>query len=334
MNLKNIGPSLVSAAAKVKFWSRKNSPELLIVGSIVTAAASIYLACVATTKVEAIVQPANTKIKQIHTNMKDDNKLASGEYSINEGKKELFLTYSKTGFELIKLYAPSAISFGLSIAALLGSHKIMKGRNIALAAAYTTLENGYKNYRDRVKSKIGEKAERDIFRNMYSEEYIDVETDKNGNEKSVTKKIKTAHVDPDADFVYLFDASNPDWERSGRLNVDFLLAREKYLNQRFVANGYMFLSDVYDNLGIDPGILGPRKLHASRIIGWIYDPEDPTRDNYISFGLADKDGNLKETTMEMLRDGERNIWLEFNPDGDILNGPIDGKTFMKYARVY
>jgi len=44
-------------------------------------------------------------------------------------------------------------------------------------------------------------------------------------------------------------------------------------------------------------------------------------------------GNLTEDAMLMLRQGERNVWLEFNPDGDILTGSNDRKTFMQFAKV-
>jgi len=223
MLLKNVGTAVATTANKVGFWTRRKSPELLVIASIFAAGASIVLAIKATTKVENILEPANKRIKDIHEKMADDNKLANGEYSISAGKKELFSVYSKTGWSLTKLYGPSAFAFSLSIAALLGSHKIMKGRNIALAAAYTTLENGYKNYRGRVRAKIGEQAEKEIFRNIYNEETLVTEVDKNGNEKEVMKKIKTAHMDPNTDYVYLFDSSNPDWHRNGRLNIDYLL---------------------------------------------------------------------------------------------------------------
>lgn len=331
--LKTLAGSVVRKSHRLGFLARKNSPELLVVAGFATAAASIIFAIKSTTKLDEVVKPTSEKIKVVREKMNDDSKLASGEYSIMAGRKELTALYSKTAWNVTKLYSPSILLFSLSVTSILGSHKIMRGRNVALAAAYTTLENGYKNYRDRVRDKIGEKAEREIFRNIYTEEIETTEVDKKGNEKDVLKKVKHPHLDPDSDFVYLFDPSNPEWDKSGRLNIEFLLGKEKYLNQKLVSQGYLFLYEVYRELGVEPGMIGEKKLQASKILGWIYDPSDDTRDNYVSFGLADKEGNLTEESMEMIRSGERNVWLEFNPDGDILTGSDNRKTFMKFAKI-
>src|SRR5690606_1413092 len=108
------------------------------------------------------------------------SKLASGEYSLPVLKRELFGAYSKAVWEYTKLYAPTALTFSLSVFSMLTSHKIMRGRNLALASAYTALENVYSGYRERVKAKIGEKAEQEIFRNIYSEDVK--ETNEKGKE--------------------------------------------------------------------------------------------------------------------------------------------------------
>lgn len=305
---------------------------MLLIAGIAATAGAILLSIKATLKLEDTLGKANQEIKQVKNKMKDENKLASGEYTLQSCKRELTKVYAKNVCNVLRLYIPTTMAFGVSISCLFGAHKIMKGRNIALAAAYTAMDNGWKNYRERVINKVGKETEREIFKNIYEEEREVTVIDKEGNEKTVTKKIKVPHMDKDNIYSYLFDSSNPDWSNSGRLNIDYLLGKEKYLNQRFIAQGYLFLHDIYAALGIEPGMIDERKLQASRVIGWIYDPVEDTGDNYISFGLSDKEGNLTKEAMDMLRYGERDVWLEFNPDGDILTGKNNGKTFMKYAK--
>lgn len=326
--MKNFG----SMFNKVMFWGRRRSPELLVAASIIAAAGSIVLAIKATPKAELVLEKANKDLKRIKSDMNDDNKIANKEYSVSLGKKELTKVYAKTSLELGKLYLPTAIGFGLTVTGILGSHRIMKGRNVALAAAYTTLENGYRSYRERVAAKVGEKVERDIFRNVYEEDK-EVIVDKDGNEVFTIKKVKGPHVKVDSDFAVIYDSNAKDWQRDTNLNLNLLALREKYLNQKLQYEGAVFLHEVYEEIGIDISSLGESKLQASRILGWIYDPADDTRDSYISFGLFDRMGNRTEATMEALRNNDQELFLEFNVDGDILTGINGSKTFTKYRRV-
>lgn len=334
MSLNNITAMVNKSAGKLLFWAKRKSPELLCVSAIVTAATSIILACKATTKVNDILKESNERIEDIRKCMNDKDLIENGDYSRKQARKDLALVYSKTGLKVLKLYAPSIISFSLSVGAMLSSHKIMKSRNLALAAAYSTIESGYRNYRERVKNRFGEEIEKELFYDIREDVIKVKKKDEDGNEIEVEEKVKVPHYNHEDDCnVLLFDAVNKNWEKNGRLNLDFLLMQEKWLNQKFKAYGYLFLYEVYDALGVDWTTLDIRKRQASHVLGWIYDPEDKTRDNYISFGLHDELGNLNHKAIEMSMYGERNIFLEFNTDGDILTGGADGrKTFMQYVK--
>lgn len=326
--MMNIGTFL----SKVNFWSKKHSPELLIAGSIISMTASIALAIYSTTKLDKTLEPFNKKIDQIKKDLKDDNKIQNKEIDIKESKKELALTYGKAALKVTALYLPSALFFTSSIACTLGSHKIMQSRNLALAAACTTLEQSYRAYRDRVKEKIGEEAEEKIFKNIYKEEkeIIDPETG-----KVKTKKVDSPHIQEDHEWNVIFDCGNHCWERDALMNYDFLMMKQDYLNQKLKRQGYLFLHDVYDELGFTTAMLGAQKARASRILGWIYDPTNPKRNCYISFGLTQPGTRVAlPKVAEQIQRNEPSFWLNLNPDGDILSGEYGKETFMKYAKDF
>lgn len=318
---------------KVGFWSKRKSPEILVAGAIVAAAGSIVLAVRATPKAEVVVKQANNEIKRIKTDMNDGNLISNKEYSVSLGKKDLTRVYGRTGLELGKLYLPAAIGFGLTVSGILGSHKIMRGRNVALAAAYTTLDNGYKSYRGRVAAKVGEKVENDIFRNMHGEKKEVTTLDKDGNEVTKMKTVKGPHVAVDSDFTVLYDQNAKEWIKDTNMVLNLLAMKEKYLNQKLQYAGSLFLHEVYDEIGIDIHSLGEKKSQASRVLGWIYDPTDTTRDSYISLGLFDTMGNRNQYAMDALRSNHQELFLEFNVDGDILTGNNGNKTFTKFRKV-
>lgn len=322
-----------SVLNKVGFWTKRKSPELLVAAAIVAAAGSIVLAVKATPKAELVVAKANKDILRIKSDMHDDNKIANKEYSVSLGKKDLTKVYGRTTLDLGKLYLPTAIGFGLTVAGILGSHKIMKGRNVALAAAYTTLENGYRSYRERVAGKVGEKVEGELFRNIYSEKKEVTEIDKDGNEVKKIKNVKGPHINVDSDFSVIYDQSASDWLRDTNMVLSNLAMKEKWLNQKLIYSGALFLHEVYEELGIDIHSLGEKKAQASRVLGWIYDPSDNSRDNYVSMGLFDRMGNRNEYAMDCLRNNDQELFLNFNVDGDILTGNNGSKIFAKYRKV-
>lgn len=321
----------VNAFNKTKFWTKKHSPELLIAGGIIMAAGAIVSACIATKKADKILEPATKQISDIHANLKDTFKINNEQVNVKEEKHKLAKVYAKTGGKLLLVYSPSILMFAASVSCILGSHNIMKGRNLALAAAYTTLDNGYKAYRKRVKEKLGDAAEEVIYKDIREENKEVV--DKNGELK--TKSTSAAHVTKNADpYCALYSCGNRGWERSAVLNYDYLMAQQAYLNHKLQSQGFLFLSDVYDALGFDANMLGVDKIRASHILGWIYDPKDFSRDNYVSFGLTDKHGLTKDPISAQIRSNEPDFWLEFNCDGDILNLSKDPnkKTFSQYAK--
>ena len=203
----------------------------------------------------------------------------------------------------------------------------MKGRNLALAAAYSTLETGYKEYRKRVEEAIGKEKEEDIYKG--NKEIVKEVVSKDGT-KVEEKKIEPTNKDT---FSVLYSCDNSGWERDPHLNLSFLLSKQAFLNDLLKVKGYLFLYQVYDELGIDVDYLGPDRVRASHILGWIYDPSDKTRDSYVSFGLTDKNGNVKEEVMKQIKCGEPDMWLEFNYDGDILSGENNKRTFAKNANM-
>ena len=58
--------------------------------------------------------------------------------------------------------------------------------------------------------------------------------------------------------------------------------QQAYANKKLQAQGYLFLNDVLEMLGI-------QKTKAGQIVGWIYNEEAPIGDNYVDFGIFNND---------------------------------------------
>lgn len=297
---------------KVGFTFKKHSPEILIVAGVVGTVTSAVMACKATTKLDGILDKAKDDLEKIHDAI-DHPETLPEEYTEEDGKKDLTIVYTKTALEVAKLYAP-AVGLGvLSITAILAGHNITRKRNVALAAAYTAVDNGFKEYRNRVVERFGKDIDRELKYNIKAKEIEEVVVNEDGSEQVVTKTVEV--VDDDAllcsPYAKFFDESCKGWTKDPDYNLMFLRRQQDYATDKLKAQGYLFLNDVYDMLGID-------RTKAGACVGWIYNKNNPVGDNYVDFGLYDMN-RVGGRNRAFVNGYEKVALLDFNVDGNILN---------------
>ena len=307
-----------SSFNKMGFKLKKHSPEILVVAGVVGIVASAVMACKATTKASDILEKAKEDINSIHDCAANEEFVE--EYTPEDVKKDLTIVYVQTGIKLAKLYAPAVALGALSIGSILASNNILRKRNVALAAAYATVDKGFKEYRNHVVERFGEEVDRELKHGIKAKKIEKIVVGEDGKEKKVKETISVVERDSLSDYSFFFEESNPYWEKDGNYNRMFLLAQQQYANDKLRANGYLYLNDVLDTLGI------PR-TKAGQIVGWVYNPNNPNGDNYVDFGIyetyrRDEESFVKDMAMRE-RFGkevyERVVLLDFNVDGNILD---------------
>lgn len=293
---------------KASFGLKKHSPEILVVAGVIGTVASAVMACRATTKIGEILDESNETLDAIHKYSENPETVPETmEYSPDDVKKDLAVTYVQTGLKIARLYAPSVVLGGLSISAMLVSNNILRKRNVALAAAYATVDKGFKEYRDRVIERFGETVDHELRYNIKAKEIEETVVDEKGKEKKVKKKVDIANINEYSDYARWFDSRNPNWEETPDYNLMFLKAQQRYANDKLIAEGRLFLNDVYEALGIP-------KTKAGQIVGWVYDPSNPDIDSLVDFGIFDC---YKENARNFVNGVEPAILLDFNCDGNV-----------------
>ncbi len=304
----NIISSVGNAFGKFGFKVRKHSPEILVVAGVVGTVASGVLACKVTTKAGDILIDTKTKLGQIHDVMADEG-ISEEEYSKEDATRDLAIVYAQTGVKFAKLYGPALALGALSIGCILTSNNILRKRNVALAAAYATVDKGFKEYRSRVVDRFGEVVDRELKYNIKAEKITETEVDEEtGKEKKVKKTVEVVNgIDGYSDYARFFDEASRNWEKDPEYNLMFLRAQQQYANDLLRSRGHLFLNEVYDMLGI------PRSK-AGQVVGWVYNEENPVGDNYVDFGMYDIH---REKVRDFVNGYERSILLDFNVDGNI-----------------
>lgn len=306
MNKNAIATKISGTVSKIGFQLKKHSPEILVTAGIVGAVGSAVLACKATLKVNDVLDEAKTSIDKIHTATEKGVTEGGQSYDIQDSKKDLALVYAQTGIKFAKLYGPAVILGGLSVTSILASHRIMRTRNAALAAAYATVDQAFRGYRGNVIERFGEKVDRELKYNIKAEEVEEIIVNEKGKEKKVKKTVETIDVSKPlySQYAMIFDETNPCWEKDSEYNKTFLIQQQEYWNWVLTTKKRVFLNEVLKSIGFEP-------TKAGQMVGW---RKDGDGDGYIDFGIFNM---TNEKAVQFVNGHERSIILDFNVDGNI-----------------
>lgn len=300
MNNLNLNKQMLGRSAwRAKFLLSKHSPEILLVGGIAGVIASTVLACKATLKAVEIIEQTKEIKGLLKYTLENEPPTV---YNFADYKKDLTVASIQGGVNLLRVYAP-AIGLGtLSIAAIIGGHKILTSRNVALLGAYKILDKAFEDYRQKVIDTYGTDDDY-YFRGLLNKpEQTEKKKGKSKKDESTELDVPPCEViGEESIYARFFDSSSLQWQKENSYNLYFLKAQQQYANNLLQAHGHVFLNEVYDALGI------PRSP-AGAVVGWLLGHGD----DYIDFGLMSPKNNIDAVN------GYREWFLlDFNVDGPI-----------------
>lgn len=285
---------LTRFAAQQMLVLRKHSPHIMFGAGLTGIGASTILACRATLKVGDRLDEIKREIELIKGDELQPY-LSHRHGAEVDRRRDLTRVYLHGSFDIAKLYAPALVIGAASIGALTGSHIVLARRNTALTAAYALVSRAFDEYRDRVREEVGEEHELELYHK--------------GKITTVKRDgidIKELNRGDCAESMYarVFDDSNRNWVPNAESNRLFLEANQAHFNTMLRVHKFVFLNDIYDNLGFP-------KTSAGQMVGWVYGSENG--DNYIDFGIYEM------SNVDFVINGDRSVWLDFNVDGVIYD---------------
>lgn len=321
MKGKDILASVKGFVSSTSWKIQKHTPEILLTVGIVSTAAAIVTAVKAAPKAATIIEEHKQQMEVVHK-CSDEGKsgdLETGtnvEYTAEDSKNDTVIVYVQTGVKLVKVFAPTAILFGVSIASQVCGYKVLSKRLAEASAAYALLATKFKNYRKRVADKLGVTEERTIYHDMKAQDVLRNDVDENGN--PTMGDVETVYIADDDDYTGLFcqfdrnGVLNPNWYPNSEQNLTWLRMEQSYWNNvlKCRKGRPVTLNEVRDRLGLG-------KTQKGQAVGWVYDPDNQKHngDNYIDFGL--------DPLIRAYRNGDEipddnSFVLDFNVDGNIL----------------
>lgn len=215
MNIKTMAKSVWAGA-------KKHSPEILIGMGIAGAASSVIFAVKATPKAMFLLEEKRQELGVEKLEAKEIIKTA------------------------VPVYIPTAVSFGVSVACIVGASSVNARRNAALTAAYTLSESTLRTYRDKVLETVGEDKEREIRQKAAIEQ------------QQSTPEPQTLVVSSAAGQLKCFDSLSGRYFVSTKNEIDKAVNE---FNRQLRDDMRISLNDWYDLIGLDTNKLGD-------MLGW------------------------------------------------------------------
>ena len=270
----NIPANVTRAFGKIALAAKKNAPTILVATGVVSGVAATGMAIHATLKCDAVLELHKENMRNIEKAryVVDNDPDFEGTYTEEQEKADRKTVKVQTALQFAKLYFPTVALTALSVTCILAGHHLLSKRNAAVVAAFTAVSSKFDDYREMVKDRLGADVERDIFKRIIEEAELDENGEPNGD---IHKEQSKKPVDMSTDRF--FDEFSSLWNHNDpTMNVANLRAVTKTAQDKLIMQGYLFLNDVYDMLGI-------QRTPAGQVLGWIYDKDH--MDTIVDFGV-------------------------------------------------
>ena len=219
-------------------------------------------ACLATLKLEDILDEHKVKVEEVKDNYITLEKASKDGAVITEiisdtkaYRRDLTKVHVQTAGEVAMAFAPTALIFAISAGFLSKTYKDIKDikrENLQLLGAIKGSEAIIKRYRDEMRERIGEEAEQRFYNNIKTQDISVKEVDENGKEKN--KKVKGAEVVNDqlTGDAFIFDESCGAYvghDINHNLYIASLLKNQ--CSDNLFCNGSLMMFEILDAFGMD-----------------------------------------------------------------------------------
>ena len=254
-------------------------PAIVTIVSVGGIAYGVYKMCKASTKLNEAMEP-HRKMEESIVDSHNKGVIDDAEF-----KKKIGMAKIEQAKDVAKLYAPGFLLVASSTLGFLFSNRELGKRVVNAQNMALQYHDSYQKLKQNVQNAIGKKATQAVEHQINSGVKT-VEDEVTG--KKIEKDFRYMTVDGDMISasiysVFFNNTCNGFDEDSRKNNYEYLKSLEHDMNNRLRRKGYLWLSDVYNALGIVPDNYN----EAIKNSGWI----DPN--GKFGYLIKDTDGICK-----------------------------------------
>ena len=200
-------------------------------------------------------------------------------------KRDIFGSYVREARDMAVIYGPALSVAAVSLACIVGGHFKLNNRYIATTAALNTANSKLAAVEEKLVDEFGAEKASEVMQES-------------------AKEV----ISPDAYGRWYSRETTKNYGDTVEYNVFTVRMVQNYWNDILRSRGYVFLNEVYKDLGLAP-------TKAGQVVGWLYSG-DERADGYIDFGLDTFYSDLSTV------DYDQGIFINPNVDGPILNSKL------------
>ena len=293
-----IKEKVLRLSAKAGMKLKEYAPDIFFYSGCVLLLGGTVMACKQTLRLEGIIDYHQS----VHEDIDD--------YELDEKtrKKEHFKNNADMVLDIAKLYAPAVGIAGIGYFCVGKAHYTLKKDKKELLATVATIDNAYRRYRERVRDKMGDQEENDIYTGR---EPVEVTEMKPGEDKPVKKVFRHQVYDPNDVTAICFSREMCEGAWKGDPILDRITLQNIIIwaQNRYDSYGYIHMKDIYDLFTFYPEP-GEAQCRMASEYGYI---KGHGADK-IDIGLDDP-SNIE---MQRFLNGETDsVWIHFNDCGPI-----------------
>lgn len=295
--------NLTRIVGAVKLAAKAYAPTIMVVSGVASMGASVVVASKKTLQLEEVLGEHVVTLEAI----KETEAKGLPSYGKREAAKDRGTVYGRALIACSKHYFVAGILFTGGAALVFGGHRIMLKRNATLALAFTAVSEAFEKYRGRVREKFGSEADQMFLNGSSLKEIVDPAT---GKTIDVIESRNWGTEDDPYNKVFSSETSTR-WLDDLGANKLFVHNQQRMANIKLGLQGYLYLNDVYESLGM-------QKTDIGQVAGWkVKLLPDGSRDiPFVDFGLdAPHPDDWKYNN-------DNEIYLDINCSGLIVGGAV------------
>lgn len=278
---------ILTLGLKVSHRAKKYAPQIMVVSGLIFVGVGIYETIKGTKKMPETTAIRDAALEEINTCEHDET------YSDKDRKKDKAAVYKKYWLSTAYNYSGAIACEVIGYSLVLGGMGIISKRYSTLLGSYLMSQETVKEYRARVRDKVGVDKEAELYSGITTKTTTKT-VEEDGQKVKKTSMSFVGDLDKPRDFSFCFDESCGAWVNNPEYNRAFAEYTMRYLCDEVATEGFITGNRIFREFERAPGTYSARDAAV--------------------WGVKHDKNKIVPIDYQILDNGDANIWIILHLD--------------------